>query len=116
MANDTFTDEGVEITEKRALVGSSMNSRKRDRHVTTNALQLDEPSVWLGILQDWILSARQKGLKIEPYDLRPEDNACVVVMQGVYFCTVCGNFSRGNGCMNGCGNGSKQDSATGNNQ
>lgn len=105
MAQDTFGDVAAVVAGKPDAGVRSANYHKSELPVTTNAQILDEPRVWLGILQDLILSARKAGLEIEPYDMRPDDNACAVVMPGVFYCADCGNFSRGNGCGNGCGKG-----------
>jgi hypothetical protein len=108
MASDTSIDAAVVVTDYRGTAASSKNYHKRGKRVTTNARTLDEPSVWLGILQDWIISARKAGLIVEPLDLRPYQDACTVRIPGVYFCDKCGNFFRGNACGNGCG----KDAAT----
>lgn len=103
MEHVTSGDVEAVVSEKPGAGERSTSSPKNDLPVTTSAQILGEPSVWLGILQDLILSARKAGLVIEPYDMRPDENSCAVVLPGVFYCAVCGNFSRGNACGKGCG-------------
>lgn len=103
---DTSGDAAAVVTGKQDPEGKSATYHKKESPVTTNARTLDEPSVWLGILQDWMNSAQKAGLKIELTDLRPSDDACALVLIGVYFCSTCHNFSMGDKCRH-CDTGGK---------
>jgi hypothetical protein len=105
VAKDTSGAAAATAIDKPGAGANSMNSPKSGRRATTNAPSFDEPRVWLGILQDWILSARKAGLTVDLYDLRPQEDACGVIISGVFFCRECGNFSRGNACGYGCEHG-----------
>jgi hypothetical protein len=100
MANDTLTDAEVVVTgkpstaERSQTVDSLPNDSPRGNTDHTS----DERAVWLGIQQDWILSARKAGLIVEVYDMRPDEDAAAVVIRGTCYHADCGKFSVGNVC------------------
>lgn len=100
MGRDTSTDAAVEKAASQGVAGASQmaNYRQNGSRRGNTAPTSDERAVWLGILQDWILSAQDAGLVIEIYDMRPDEDAVGVVIRNVCYHANCGNLSPGRIC------------------
>jgi hypothetical protein len=102
MEPDTFTGVEVVVTGKRCVAtadASQMaNFRPNASRRGNTAPTSEDRAAGLSVLQDWILSAREAGLIVEVYDMRPDEDAVGVVIRGTCYHADCGKFSVGNIC------------------
>lgn len=99
MGNDTFTGEEVVVTGNLVKVEAQTHLPQNAKRRGNTEPQSDERDIWLAILSDWIEKARKSGLDIELADLRPEEQAFIIVVNGAsYHADGCNTISRGSVC------------------
>lgn len=104
-ANDMSGDAEVVVSGKPNPADVTTNLATIGKRVTTNAQTSAEQNVMLEILRDLVTTMRQKGLGIEMYDARPDEQAAVVVIPQAVYCATCDRFTTGSGNICGaCGN------------